>query len=69
MNHKRDSMKKLTHEEIDLAMEKFLKNGGNIKQLHTQFETPNLNYDFIDHEERQMVYEIAGLNNSAEKIN
>ena len=68
MNHKRDNLKTVTHEEIELAMEKFLKNGGTIKQLHTQFENPNLIYDSIDHEERQTVYEIRGVNNSAVKI-
>ncbi len=30
---------------------------------------PNLNYDSMDHEERQMVYEITGVKNSGVKIN
>ena len=30
---------------------------------------PNLNYDSMDHGERQMVYEITGVKNSGVKIN
>ena len=33
------------------------------------YDNPNLNYDSMDHEERQMVYEITGVKNSGVKIN
>tara|TARA_B100001250_G_C19113757_1_gene492227 strand:- start:192 stop:428 length:237 start_codon:yes stop_codon:yes gene_type:complete len=69
MNHKRGNLKTVTHEEIDSAMEKFVNKGGTIKQLHSQFENPNLKYDSIDHEERKMVYEITGFYNSTVKSN
>ena len=49
-------------------MKRYLDNGGTIKHLDSPFDNPNLNYDSMDHEERQMVYEITGVKNSEVKI-
>ena len=65
MNHRRQNLKNVTHEEIENAMKRYLDNGGTIKHI----DSPNLNYDSMDHEERQMVYEITGVKNSGVKIN
>ena len=59
----------MTHEEIENAMKRYLDNGGTIKHLDTSNNNPNQNYDSLDHEERQMVYEITGVKNSGVKIN
>ena len=59
----------MTHEEIENAMKRHLDNGGTIKHLNSPYDNPNLNYDSMDHEERQMVYEITGVKNSGVKIN
>ena len=59
----------MTHEEIENAMKRYLDNGGTIKHLDTSNNNPNQNYDALDHEERQMVYEITGVKNSGVKIN
>ncbi len=50
-------------------MKRHLDNGGTIKHLNSPYDNPNLNYDSMDHEERQMVYEITGVKNSGVKIN
>ena len=69
MNPQRQNLKNVTHEEIENAMKRYLDNGGTIKHLDTPYDNPNLNYDSMDHEERQMVYEITGVKNSGVKIN
>ena len=61
MNPRRQKLKNVTHEEIENAMKRYLDNGGTIKHLDTPYDNPNLNYDSMDHEERQMVYEITGI--------
>ena len=55
MNHRRQNLKNVTHEEIENAMKRYLDNGGTIKHLDSPYDNPNLNYDSMDHEERQMV--------------
>ena len=69
INHRRQNLKNVTHEEIENAMKRYLDNGGIIKHLDSPYDNPNLNYDSMDHEERQMVYEITGVKNSGKKIN
>ena len=59
----------MTHEEIENAMKRYLDNGGTIKHLNSPYDYFNLNYHSMDHEERQMVYEITGVKNSGVKIN
>ena len=61
MNPRRQNLKNVTHEEIENAMKRYLDNGGTIKHLDSPYDNPNLNYDSMDHEERQMVYEITGV--------
>ena len=56
MNPRRQNLKNVTHEEIENAMKRYLDNGGTIKHLDSPYDNPNLNYDSMDHEERQMVY-------------
>ena len=67
MNHRRQNPKNMTHEEIENAMKRYLDNGGTIKHLNSTYDNSNLNYDSMDHEERQMVYEITGVKNSGVK--
>ena len=69
MNHRRQNPKNKTHEEIENAMKRYLDNGGTIKHLKSTSDNSNLNYDSMDHEERQMVNEITGVKNSGVKIN
>tara|TARA_B100000959_G_C14969627_1_gene619152 strand:+ start:2372 stop:2656 length:285 start_codon:yes stop_codon:yes gene_type:complete len=69
MNYKRQNLKTVTHEEIESAMKRFMEDGGTIKHLQSQYENPNLNYDTMENEERQMVFEITGVKNSGIKIN
>ena len=69
MNPRRQNLKNVTHEEIEKAMKQYLDNGGTIKHLDSPDYNPNLNNDSMDHEERQMVYEITGVKNSGVKIN
>ena len=49
----------MIHEEIENSMKRDLDNGGTIKYLNSPYDNPNLNYDSMDQEERQMVYEIT----------
>ena len=37
MNHRRQNLKNVTHEEIENAMKRYLDNGGTIKQLDNGF--------------------------------
>ena len=69
MNYKRQNLKTVTHEEIESAMKRFMEDGGTIKHLQSQYENPSLNYDTMENEERQMVFEITGVKNSRIKIN
>ncbi len=69
MNPRRQNLKNVTHEEIENAMKRYLDNGGTIKHLDSPYDNPSLNYDSMDHEDRQMVYEITGVKNSGVKIN
>ena len=69
MNPRRQNLKNVTHEEIENAMKRYLDNGGTIKHLQSQYENPSLNYDTMENEERQMVFEITGVKNSGIKIN
>ena len=64
MNPRRQNLKNVTHEEIENAMKRYLDNGGTIKHPDSHYDNPNLNYDSMDHEERQMVYEINGVKKS-----
>ena len=50
-------------------MNRYVDNGGTIKHLNSPYDNPILYYDSMDHEERQMVYEITGINKSGVKIN
>ena len=69
INQRRQNPKNMTHEEIENAMKRYLDNGGTIKHLDSPYDNPILNFDSMDHEERQMVYEITGVKNSGVKIN
>ena len=69
MNYRRQNLKTVTHEETESAMKRFMEDGGTIKHLHSQCENPNLNYDTIENEERQIVFEITGVKNLGIKIN
>ena len=69
MNHRRQNPKNMTHEEIENAMKRYLDNGGTIKHLNTPYYNPNLKYDSMVNEERQMGYEITEVKNSGVKIN
>ena len=50
-------------------MKRFMEDVGTIKHLQSQCENPSLNYDTMENEERQMVFEITGVKNSGIKIN
>ena len=69
MNPRRQNLKNVTREEIKNAMKRYLDNGGTIKHLDSPYDNPNLNYDSMDHEGRQMVYEITGVKNLGVKTN
>ena len=69
MNHRRQNLKNVTHEEIENAMKRFLDNGGTIKHIDSPFDNSNQNFDSMDHEERQMLYEITVVKKSGVKIN
>ena len=69
MNPRRQNLKNVTHEEIENAMKRYLDNGGTIKHHDSPYDNPYLNFDSMDHKERQMLYEISGVKNLGVKTN
>jgi len=69
MSYRPQNLKKITQHEIEVALKRYLDKGGSIKHIESQGENPSLNYDAMENEERNMVYEITGLKNTEIKIN
>jgi len=69
MSYRRQNLKKVTQNEVEFALKRYLEKGGTIKHIESQGDNPSLYYDAMENDERNMVYEITGLKNTEIKIN